>query len=648
MAEYKIKTPEIVPVMIGTAGHVDHGKTALVRLLTGCETDILPEEKKRGMSIDLGFAPFLLDDNRMAGIIDVPGHEDFIRNMIAGASSIDVLILTIAADDGVMPQTIEHLKIMSLLQTPEVMAVITKIDITGKERQMEVSKQVQEFLKEYGFSGAPVILESNITGEGLGEVREAINKLVCRIKRPKETKPFRMNIERVFSVKGYGTVVTGIPLSGKCVIEQELELLPGAHSVICRSIQKYSMDSSDATAHACSAINLRAGKLPELERGMTLASTGVYRETVTAVLSIKNVHESLPLKRRQELRFCCGTSNRIVSGVLLGKNESLAPGEKGFIKIKLSEPVVLAAGDRFILRTLSPSATVAGGVVLSVNPPAGKKKAKVDTVKLEKALEAAEQGDYFLSEIIAGGSAVINQTELPFFVQGDKESIRIAIEEKVKAGVLVPAGKTQWIVKDRIVELEEKLRYLLAAYHKDNKISRGMPFPGVCSILGLEKENYPDLSKIFAGSGVLSVQSDCVSLKSFAVEMTAKQKYIREKIIGLLSKVENSAVALNTIEAELKVDMPELRVVIRFLTEEGLIYTLDKYVIFSKVVINALDKLKEHFKNESTVELNRFRELTGLSRNVAVTVLEYFDSKGITCREGKARRLANKSYLSKV
>ncbi|MBI4763213.1 MAG: selenocysteine-specific translation elongation factor, partial [Deltaproteobacteria bacterium] len=330
MTGIKRLDPEIWPVMVGTAGHVDHGKTELVRLLTGCDTDLLPEEKKRGMSIDLGFAPFILEGHRMVGIIDVPGHEDFIRNMIAGASSIDVLVLVVAADDGIMPQTIEHLKIVSLLRTPQVMAVITKIDLVTPERRQEIEEDVASLLSKHGFPDGPIILESNATGEGVGEVKKTINRLVGSIQRPPETRAFRLNIERMFSVKGYGTVVTGIPLSGKCFIRDELELFPGPKNVVCRAIQKYSFDSDEAPAHACSAINIRGVKLPDIGRGMTLAWPGTYRETLSAILSLQNVHETLPVKRRQEMRFCCGTSNRVVSGLLAGSRDRLEPGEKGF------------------------------------------------------------------------------------------------------------------------------------------------------------------------------------------------------------------------------------------------------------------------------------------------------------------------------
>ena len=635
---------EILPVMVGTAGHVDHGKTELVRLLTGWDTDCLPEEKKRGMSIDLGFAPFKLEGSRMVGIIDAPGHEDFIRNMIAGASSIDVLVLVIAADDGIMPQTIEHLKIVSLLRTPQVMAVITKIDLVTPERQQEIKESVASLLSKHGFSDAPIIPESNTTGEGIGEVKETINRLVGSIKRPPETRAFRMNIERMFSVTGYGTVVTGIPLAGKCSIRDELELFPGRKSVVCRAIQKYSFDSNDAQAHTCSAINIRGVKLPDIGRGMTLASPGAYHETLSAILSVQNVHETIPIKRRQEMRFCCGTSNRVVSGLLAGSRDMLGPGEKGFIQIKFANPIVLAAGDRFVLRSLSPSATVAGGAVLTTDVDARKKKMRMEIQRLESARTAVENNDPFLSELIAGSRAVLCRSDLPRLIQNSSgQIIKEITDEKTGLGMIIPVGSSQWVIKSRITELEEKLGKALAAYHKENALSLGMPAHQACALLGLDNDCLEGLSKIFAESRIIRVHSHCASLRDFSIGLTARQQDLREKIIKSAAEAGTPAVPTGTLQAELGATSSDMQLLLRVLSEEGLITVIDRYVVHPSVVNECREKLLGLFKEESTVELGRFREITGLSRNLAVPILDYFDSQGITCRKGTGRTLIRKS-----
>jgi len=644
MAEREIPGLTILPVMVGTAGHVDHGKTRLVKLLTGCDTDLLPEEKLRGMSIDLGFAPFLLGGSRMVGIIDVPGHEDFLRNMIAGATSMDVLILVIAADDGVMPQTVEHLQIASLLRTPQIMAVITKIDLVTPDRQLQVRESVAAFLSKHGFPDAPIILESNATGDGIDQVREAIGRLVEKISRPPGERAFRMNIERVFSIKGYGTVITGIPLSGKCAVQDDLELFPGRQPVVCRAIQRYNFQSNHAQAHACSAINIRGVKLPKIERGMTVAWPGAYRETVSAILSVRIVHESLRVKRRQEMRFCCGTSNRVVSCLLAGSRDTLAPEEEGFMQIKLSNPIVLAAGDRFILRSLTPPATVAGGIVLTANVDRRKKKVRMETERLEAARAAAESNDLFLSEIVAGSAAVLCRSALSPLVQNnDRQVVKQATDEKTRLGTIIPFGPSQWVISSRIAELEDVLRIALFEYHGQNKFSRGMPAHQACAVLGLDNDCLDGLRSIFARSQAVRVHDNCVALAGFSIELTAKQQQWRVQILKIAAEAGRNAVASNILQSELGAADADMQLLLRLLSEEGLITIVDRHIVHAPVVDECLHKLLALFEGDNTVELHRFREITGLSRNVAVPMLEYFDSKNITCRQGSSRRLMGKA-----
>lgn len=634
---------KILPVMVGTAGHVDHGKTALVKLLTGCDTDSLPEEKARGMSIDLGFAPFILEDSRMVGIIDVPGHEDFIRNMVAGASSIDVLILVIAADDGIMPQTIEHLKIVSLLRTPLVMAVVTKIDMVSIQRQQEVKNDVEIFLGANGFAGAPIILESNRTQEGLSEVRAGINKLVGDVERPLDRRAFRMHIERAFSIKGISTVVTGIPLSGSCAVGDQLELFPGPRSTICKAIQKYNRESRDTEAHVCSAINIKDIRASDIQRGMTIAAAGIFRQTSSAILSVRNVHESIKIKRRQEIRFCCGTSNRIVSGLLLHKS-SLGPGESGFMQIKFDSPMLIAAGDRFILRWLSPSQTVAGGVVLTANVELQKKRISPALERLEIAQDAVGKNDFFQSELIAGNSAVFSRNDLSWLVQNGSAQKDQIVSEKIRLGIISPLSTANWVINSRICEIEEKLCGILNVYHKKNKFSIGMLPNQVCVELGLENVCLGGLKRIFENSSKIKTSENYFALKSFSPGLSAVQLALKEKIIKTLTHSGKSAVAYSSLQSDIEASNSDMQILVRILRDESLIVTIDNYLVAESIVKECLEALLELFGKERIVELGMFRQATGLSRNFAVTILEFFDSKGITCREGNGRRLLRKTY----
>ncbi|MBF0330817.1 MAG: selenocysteine-specific translation elongation factor [Candidatus Omnitrophica bacterium] len=634
---------DIVPVMVGTAGHVDHGKTALVRHLTGCETDCLPEEQKRGMSIDLGFAPFRLPGDRMVGIIDVPGHEDFIRNMVAGASSIDVLILVVAADDGIMPQTIEHLKIVTLLGRPQVMVVITKVDLATHGRQLEVKEYVTALLIEHGFAQAPVVMMSNKTGAGLDDVKRAIEQLVRLAEDvPARERAFRMHIERVFSPPGVGSVVAGIPSAGSCAVGEKLELFPGPLPTAARAIQKYGLDAPDSQAHVCTAITLRDIKSADLERGMTLAVPGVYHETLSAVLSIENVHATASIKRRQEMRFCCGTFTRVVWGLLLAEGP-LKPGEKGFIQVESSTPMVLAAGDRFLLRSLSPSATIAGGSVLTTHVDPRRKRIYLTPQRLELARKAVDSNDPFLSELIAGAFVVLHDADLPGLVQVTGAAMRGSIDAKVSTGVLTALTPSLWLVTERATELEARLVVALGRYHKENKASMGMPGTQACTVLGLNDQCLDAVVRVFARSPLIVAQRNCFALKSFRPELSARQQVLKEKIMAGVMHAENAAVAFAPLQAELKATDQEMQVLLRILSEEGSITVLDHYWIASSAVHKYLAKLLELFRNKRIIELADFRTATGLSRNLAVPVLEYFDVKGITCREGKGRRLLSKS-----
>ncbi|MBF0595626.1 MAG: selenocysteine-specific translation elongation factor [Candidatus Omnitrophica bacterium] len=630
---------KIVPVMVGTAGHVDHGKTALVKLLTGCDTDCLPEEKKRGMSIDLGFAPCRISGSRMVGVIDVPGHEDFIKNMVAGASAIDVLMLVVAADDGIMPQTEEHLKIVSLLGSPQVMAVITKIDLATLQRREEVKEKVSAFLAANGFAHAPVIMMSNRTSEGLDDVRQAVDELVAKVQQaPVGRKAFRMDIERVFSPPGVGSVVTGIPLSGHCFIGDKLELFPGAVVTACRAVQKYGQDAADAEAHTCSAITIRDIKAADIERGMTLASPGIFKESTSVILSVRNVHPSFVLKRRQEMRFCCGTFTRVVSGLLLGSH-ALGPGETGFMQIESRIPMVVAAGDRYLLRTLSPASTVAGGVVLTRHIDPRRKKLYLTPERLERARQAAEAHDGFHSELIAGHFRVIDRAMLSGIAGCIERDVPEVVADKVDRGVLRLLGPSHWVINDRIGELEGELAGVLARYHQENKASRGMPGAQVCLALKLETSCLEGLREIFADSDQIIAEKNVFSLRGYVPELTAKQEIMKEVLMKAVRTAEHGAAPYAPIQAQLNASDTEMQFLVRLLAEEGSVVVVDHYLIAGTVVWGALEKLKKLFEKEPVIDLGGFRQVTGFSRNLAVPVLEFFDAKGITCREGKGRRL---------
>ncbi|MCL4159014.1 UNVERIFIED_CONTAM: hypothetical protein GTU68_011548, partial [Idotea baltica] len=355
---------EIQPIVIGTAGHIDHGKSTLVRALTGIDPDRLKEEKARGLTIDLGFAPLTLPDGRLVGIIDVPGHERFIKNMVAGASGIDLVVLVVAADDGVMPQTREHLSIMGLLGVKRGMIVLTKIDIVDEEMVELAEEDVRETVAGTFLEDAPIYRVSAISGEGFesfkGELFEAAGKVEPRA----ADGVFRMPIQRVFTSKGFGTVVTGIPLSGSVNVGDTLEILPGGMRGKVRGIQAYKQKADSARAGHSTAINISDVSHKEVKRGCVASAPGFYRAArlIGARLTMLP-HLDRPLQNRAAIRLHTGTIEAVGEVILLDAAE-LQPGDTGLVQIRLEEPVVCAPGDAFILRLASPLMSLGGGKIL--------------------------------------------------------------------------------------------------------------------------------------------------------------------------------------------------------------------------------------------------------------------------------------------
>jgi selenocysteine-specific elongation factor len=522
----KPKRPDIVHAMIGTAGHVSHGKSTLVEILTGCVVNRLPEEQQRGLTINLGFAACFLPGDRVIGIVDVPGHRDFIRNMVAGAVSIDILMLVVAADDGVMPQTEEHVKIARLLGARRVMVVVTKTDLVDAELVELVKEDVSGLMARSGFADVPIVCFSGKTAEGLDDVRETLEKLIDEVgERHTEREPqmdadgrrlkgnvsgedgticvhprssavasasggkgaFRMDIERAFSVKGHGTVVTGIPASGALAVGDEAELLPPGEPTTVRAVQTYKYSADAAVEGACAAINVRDIPVEAVSRGMTLVAKGAFGATSALLAAVTNASESVKLKRITEIKFHCGTAGVNASLRLIGAR-SLGPGEEAFAEVRLAEPLVVAAGDRFILRTHSPSNTVGGGTVLS--PRSGKLKASSPALhrRLERARDAVRAGDRLASALLAGPSALIETDDLLRLTQARRGDARKIVAEREKKGDVVSLGGDAWLVRARQDEVVAAVKAGLARYHREHKYALGMrPEQTALLLAGVER-----------------------------------------------------------------------------------------------------------------------------------------------------------------
>ncbi|MBX6377931.1 MAG: selenocysteine-specific translation elongation factor, partial [Clostridia bacterium] len=393
-------------MVIGTAGHVDHGKTALIRALTGQDTDRLPEEKRRGISIDLGFAAFPLPSGRVAGIVDVPGHERFVHNMVAGVAGMDAVLLVVAADEGVMPQTREHLDILQLLGVRRGIVVLTKVDLCEPEWVDLVEEEVRAAVAGTFLADAPILRVSSVTGEGLEALKDAVDRLVPTVPARPESGYARLPVDRVFTAPGFGTVVTGTLLSGRVRGEDRLELLPAGRTVRVRQVQVHGQPVDAAVAGNRVALNLVGVERHEVARGDVLITPGALRAgDLLAVRVDVLARAPAPLRNEQRVRVHAGTAE-VVARALVLDGEAVEPGAGGYVLFRAERPLVVARGDRILLRTLSPVATLGGGVVLDT----GRRYRRGDAEGLrELALRASGRDEDIVGTILAAGRPVTPQ-----------------------------------------------------------------------------------------------------------------------------------------------------------------------------------------------------------------------------------------------
>lgn len=673
MAERRYK-PEFAPALVGTAGHVDHGKTSLVRLLTGCDTDRLPEEKARGLSIDLGFAPCLLPSKRIVGIVDVPGHSDFIRNMVAGAASIDVLMLVIACDDGIMPQTDEHMQIVKLLRAPQVMVALTKTDLVAPERLGQVGESVAAFLANMGFPGAPIVPVSNRTGDGVEQVRAALNTLVERAsERPLDPRVFRMNVERTFLVKGLGTVVTGIPLSGAINVGDKAELLPLGQATVIRGIQTFKFDTQTAQANVCAAIALRDVQPGQAARGMTLAAPGYFKGASSVVVTLHNASGSFCFRRVTDVKLHAGTAVTLASVKLLGGDE-LRPGQTGFAQVRMEEPIVLAAGDQFILRSLSPITTVAGGTVLSARVAQSRHQPDyLERLQRAAACSAGilparplcpspvSQGEgetgrtpvpeyagrmpalQLGSELFAGPKAVVSAEDLVRLSQLPEKLAWEAVAQKEKQGELANLGGGAWLTQARGAELLRVLLPVVTHYHKTNKYAWGLTPEHVCELLELDAQCFPKLAAALCASGELAVKHGRLALAAFQPAISASQIKLRDELLGRITAAGINAPARGDLVTALRISDADMKLMVHLLAEDGSIKVLDKHLISYDVYDRCRKKMLELLAQQPVVDITTFRQAVGASRNLAFYMLDAFDAEGLTKRVEEGHVLVRKT-----
>lgn len=594
--------------VVGTAGHIDHGKSTLVRALSGHDPDRLPEEKRRGITINLGFARMPLPDGRVASFVDVPGHERLVRTMIAGAAGIDAVLFCVSASEGVMPQTREHLDILQLLGIERGVVALTMADLVDPELLELAAEDVADTLQGTFLESAPVITTSAQTGQGLDALKAALQALPLSPRA--EAGPFRLPVDRSFVQKGFGVVVTGTVLSGSVQDGQELRLLPQGLSARVRSIQVHGEPQSHSQAGYRTAINLSGVDRDELPRGSVLVSPQVEGRQV---LDARFTHlpDAPELAQGARVRLLTGTSE--VMAVIDGLDAPLEPGSSRLVQLRASEPLAVLPGDRFILRRESPVTTLGGGVLLDVWAPRHRKR---DHDRATAELRALEAGDENILLERAGPSGLSAEQARTRGVQG------VSLADRV-------------LGPQTLAHLEDFLVEQLQAFHADNPLLPATPRRSLHKgrLAALGPQAFDALLKRLEDQGRIETAGPRLRLPGYRVALTDGQQRLADQLVA---KVRSAGLEALTLQ-ELNEEAAGHTRIVAHLIDQGVLRRVSERVYADEDLLALTESVRAHFGRSDTLSPPDFKELTGLSRRYAIPLLEWLDVKGVTKRSGDVR-----------
>ncbi|OWZ83940.1 selenocysteine-specific translation elongation factor [Natranaerobius trueperi] len=629
-------------LVVGTAGHVDHGKTKLIEKLTGKDTDRLQEEKDRGISVDLGFAPFTMPSGGVAGVVDVPGHEKFIHNMLAGIAGIDLVLLVIDVNEGIMPQTKEHLAIMELLEIKSGIVVLTKVDQAEEEWIDLMEEEVRESLAGTFLDNEPVIRTSVVSEEGIDDLKEAIDDKSQDISPKDEDGPIRMPIDRSFKISGFGTVVTGTLVSGTINKDDELEVVPSNTKTRARSLQVHGKSVEKAVAGQRVAINVPNVTSENLERGYVLSQPNYFQEVSKCDVKISMLEDTTwELKNGTPIHLHVGAGETIARVYFYGQKK-LEPGESSYAQLRLEKPLAIFRKDKFIIRSYSPVTTIGGGFVLEHNATKKPLNSK-QTIERLKTLEIGDPKQIVNQIIQKNGVITINELKKETGIIGENltKILDELIEEKE-----VKLVENYVISSEKRKVLKDQITNMIIDYHKIYPLRDGKPKAEVISWLkefGLdEKASILVLEEIYNEENIDN-QNDYIFMEDFIPSPNNKQQYYIDSILKLYDENEFKPPQLNEISTQLKIEDNELKEIIDYLIRKGdVIKITEGYYISSHILEKAIELLKTHFENNSTISIGEWRDILDTSRKYALPLLEYFDRIRLTKRDGDIRVLLNK------
>jgi len=632
-------TTNFKSIIVGTAGHIDHGKSTLIEALTGTHPDRLEEEKRRGITIDLGFA-FLEDEGVRYGFVDVPGHERFVKNMLAGASGIDLVLLVIAADELIKPQTREHFDICRLLGVQRGVIALTKSDLADSDTRELARMEIEEFVKGTFLANAPIVEVSAKTQQGLAELKTALRSAAQEISAKDTGRYFRLPIDRSFAVKGFGSVVTGTLFSGNVAISDEVELLPSGKVLRVRGLQTGGKSVERADAGQRTAVNLAGIEHTAIQRGMVLSSRGRLRTTRRADVRLEQLPSAPALKHRARVHFHAGTLETVGEVYLLGARE-LAPGGNAMAQIRLQDEAVLVRGDRFIVRQLSPVVTIGGGTVLD---PHARRFAAKDTGRAqflatlekgsrEEIIQAMAERNILgitAEEVIVRTGWVEQELESAAKIVAEKKLLRVVSSEPlilIAEAIFTEAGK--------------KLLTRVERFHKENPLLPGITREELRTSLGrrVRPETFATAVQLLLEQKRITLQGEFIKKAGAEITLAPEELRAQEQITQAFAKAGLAVPSVKEVLAQLKIEAARAEKLLQILLREKVLVRVSADLIFHRDALNALTALLAQYKKSKgdRIGVPGFKELTGITRKYAIPLLEYLDRQRQTRRAGDER-----------
>jgi selenocysteine-specific elongation factor len=604
-------------IIVGTAGHIDHGKTALVKALTGTDADRLAEEKRRGITIDLGFAHLQLTNDIRIGFIDVPGHERFVRNMLAGAAGIDLVLFVISATESIKPQTREHFEICRMLGVQAGVIALTKSDLADPELLELARLEVDEFVVGSFLEAAPKIAVSSVTGEGLPELRAQLERAARGIEQKKAAGWFRLPLDRAFTMKGFGTVVTGTLIAGTLAPEQEVEVYPIGRRLRVRGIQVYGVPAMRALAGERTAVNLAGIDPAEIRRGMVLSEAGRFAPSTILDCRLDLLRSAKPLKNRAPVHFHIGAAETEAGVRYLDNRAALEPGDSTWARLTLKEPALVFPGDRFIIRMFSPVITIGGGIV-----------ADISAHKYGRGEDAAVR----LSTLTPARLVI----ESPWGISQDQLTAWTGLREIGVLPEIEPAG--HWLIsRARSAELKRLLTAHCRAFHRANSLLPGIPKQDLKTAV-MSAAPHEVFDHVLAGTAELIQDGDVVRLTSHRVVLKQDEEQARIAIEGSFERAGLSAPAVTDVLKGSGVEPARARSILQILLREGKLTRVSDDLVLHAVALEQLLR-QLGLRRGQRFSVPAFKDWTGVSRKYAIPLLEYLDREHVTMRDGDERIL---------